>query len=73
MSINKLVSLLDWVTWTTTMLDFVDLPSDPLCHGDANNRHKKHTAKTSAVSPRGELGFLNLSSLISGDIRRRIK
>ena len=52
MSVNKLVSLPDWVTWTTTMLDFVDFPSGPLRHGDANNTHKTHTAMIFVVSPR---------------------
>ena len=52
MSVNELVSLPDWVSWTTTMLDFVDLPCGPLWHGDANNTHKTHTAMIFAVSPR---------------------
>ncbi len=62
MSVNELVSLPDWVSWTTTMLDFVDLPCGPLWHGDANNTHKTHTAMIFAVSPRTVLGFLNLKS-----------
>jgi hypothetical protein len=61
-SVNELVSLPDWVSLTTTMLDFVDLPCGPLRHGDANNTHKTHTAMIFAVSPRTVLGFLKLKS-----------
>jgi hypothetical protein len=39
MSVNELVSLPVWVSWITTMLDFVDLPCGPLWHGEANNTH----------------------------------
>ena len=64
MSVNELVSLPDWVSWTTTMLDFVDLPCGPLWHGDANNTHKTHTAMIFAVSPRTVLGFQNRRSVL---------
>jgi hypothetical protein len=38
-SINELVSLPDWISWTTTMLDFVDLPGCRARHAIANNTH----------------------------------
>ena len=43
-SIDKLVSVPDWVSETTTMLDFVDLPGCRTRHPIANNTHKTHTA-----------------------------
>jgi hypothetical protein len=62
LSINELISLPDWVSRTTTMLDFVNLPGGPLRHAIADNTHRTHTARIFALSPRRMLGFLNLES-----------
>ena len=36
-TVNKLIPILDWVSWTATMLKLVDFLCGPLCHRDANN------------------------------------
>jgi hypothetical protein len=42
MSVNKLIPVLDWVSWTTTMLDFIDFPSGPLRRLAMRIAHTRH-------------------------------